>query len=334
MDGLTPQAHLEMSGRVRVLAPLPVALTFFTPEGERQWVPGWEPEYLHPLNGALDAGLTFRTQHHGELTLWLVSRCDLSAGEIEYVRITPDSRMGTVSIRCAATASGDTEATVTYKLTALSIAAEATLARFAAEFESMLASWEEMIAECLSKGGETADAARLEVLRGDITTLDVDAIVNAANEGLFGGGGVDGAVHRAAGPSLLAACRAVPEVRPAIRCPTGEARITPGFRLPARHVVHTAGPVWKGGSHAEADLLAMCYRNALTLAREQRLRSVAFAAISCGVYGYPVADAARIAVRETRAFLAGNDTPQRVVLVAFDEEIEDALRTALEEIPA
>src|SRR5688572_16092266 len=118
----------------------------------------------------------------------------------------------------------------------------------------------------------------VEVVRGDITTLDVDAIVNAANEGMLGGGGVDGAIHRAAGPELLAACRAVAEVRPGVRCPAGEARITPGFRLPARYVIHTAGPIWQGGTHGEANLLAGCYRNSLALARAHRLRSIAFPA--------------------------------------------------------
>src|SRR6186997_237953 len=111
----------------------------------------------------------------------------------------------------------------------------------------------------------------IEVIQGDITTLDVDAIVNAANERMLGGGGVDGAIHRAAGPELLEACRRVPEVRPGVRCPTGQSRITPGFRLPARFVIHTAGPVWRGGSCGEADLLASCYRSALALADEHRL---------------------------------------------------------------
>src|SRR5215216_5585529 len=110
--------------------------------------------------------------------------------------------------------------------------------------------------------------ARIDIVRGDITTLDVDAIVNAANEGMLGGGGVDGAIHRAAGPRLLDACRAVPEVRPGVRCPTGESRITPGFDLAARHVIHTVGPVWHGGGRGEAELLASCYRSALALARD------------------------------------------------------------------
>ena len=161
----------------------------------------------------------------------------------------------------------------------------------------------------------------LEVIRADITTLDVAAIVNAANERMLGGGGVDGAIHRAAGPELRAACQRVPEVRPGVRCPAGEARLTPGFRLPARFVIHTVGPVWRGGAHGEADLLASCYRHSLTLARERGARSIAFPAISCGIYGYPLEDAATIAVREVRAFLRQHDVPSRVVLVAFDDFI-------------
>ena len=169
----------------------------------------------------------------------------------------------------------------------------------------------------------------IEVVQGDITTLDVDAIVNAANEQMLGGGGVDGAIHRAAGPELVAACRTVAEVRPGVRCPTGEARLTPGFSLRARHVIHTVGPVWRGGSRGEPELLAQCYRNALGIARDQRLRSVAFPAISCGVYGYPIDAAATIAIREVQAFLEAHDLPERVLLVAFDEAILHALTTTL-----
>jgi O-acetyl-ADP-ribose deacetylase len=167
----------------------------------------------------------------------------------------------------------------------------------------------------------------VEVVRADITTLDVDAIVNAANERMLGGGGVDAAIHYAAGQELLEACWRVPEVRPGVRCPTGESRITPGFRLPARYVIHTVGPIWRGGTHGEPDLLASCYRSAMTLVREHELRSVAFPAISCGAYGYPVADAAAIAVREVRGF----DTvlPTRIVLVAFEDRVLTALRRAL-----
>src|SRR5688572_14337024 len=166
---------------------------------------------------------------------------------------------------------------------------------------------------------------RIEVVRGDITRLHVDAIVNAANERMLGGGGVDGAIHRAAGPYLLAACRQIPEVRPGIRCPTGEARLTPGFTLPARSVIHTVGPVWRGGAQGEAQLLASCYRRSLELARAERLRSIAFPAISCGVYGYPIDEAAEIAAREVRAFLDAHELPERVVLVAFDEHLYSVL---------
>ncbi len=146
----------------------------------------------------------------------------------------------------------------------------------------------------------------MRVEKADITTLPVDAIVNAANQRMLGGGGVDGAIHRAAGRELYEACLAVPEVRPGVRCPTGEARITPGFRLPAKWVVHTAGPVWYGGERGEAGLLAACYRNALALAADHACRSVAFPCISTGVYGYPIEAAAAIAVREVRSFLASH----------------------------
>ena len=171
--------------------------------------------------------------------------------------------------------------------------------------------------------------ARVDIVRGDITTLAVDAIVNAANERMLGGGGVDGAIHRAAGPQLLEACRAVPEVRPGVRCPTGEARLTPGFRLPARYVIHTAGPVWRGGTHGESDLLTDCYRNSLALAREHGLGSIAFPAISCGIYGYPLSDAAAIAVAAIREFQAAYDVPGHVLLVAFDTGTDVSLRKAL-----
>lgn len=154
----------------------------------------------------------------------------------------------------------------------------------------------------------------IEVAQADITTLAVDAIVNAANESLLGGGGVDGAIHRAAGPRLLAACRQLPETRPGVRCPTGESRITPGFDLPARFVIHTVGPIWRGGSHGEADLLATCYENCLNLAREHGVGSIAFPAISAGVYGYPLEAAARIAVESVRRVPW---RPERVVFCTF-----------------
>ena len=143
----------------------------------------------------------------------------------------------------------------------------------------------------------------IQIVQGDITTLAVDAIVNAANQVMLGGGGVDGAIHRAAGPELYEACLKVPEVRPGVRCPTGEARITPGFRLPAKFVIHTVGPVYRDGRHGEPDLLAACYRNSLDLAAEHACRSIAFPCISTGVYGYPIEEATRIAIREVRRFL-------------------------------
>ncbi len=164
---------------------------------------------------------------------------------------------------------------------------------------------------------------RLEVVTGDITRLAVDAIVNAANESLLGGGGVDGAIHRAAGPELLAHCRTLGG------CPTGEAKITPGFRLPAKHVIHTVGPVWHGGDRGEPQRLAACYRNCFRLAKEHGLASLAFPAISCGVYGYPREAAARIAAAECRQALADNPELEQVLLVAFDEAMAALLRQAI-----
>ena len=140
---------------------------------------------------------------------------------------------------------------------------------------------------------------RLRIVRGDLTTEAADAIVNAANQKMLGGGGVDGAIHRAAGPALLEACRAVPEVRPGVRCPTGEARITSGFELAARYVIHTVGPVYSGASR-DAVLLASAFRSSIELAMEHGVRTIAFPAISCGVYGYPVQDAARISAQVVR----------------------------------
>jgi O-acetyl-ADP-ribose deacetylase (regulator of RNase III) len=171
--------------------------------------------------------------------------------------------------------------------------------------------------------------ALVEVKLGDITKLDVDAIVNAANERLLGGGGVDGAIHRAAGPALLEACRAIAEVRPGVRCPTGEARLSPGFRLPARFVIHTVGPVWHGGGNGERELLASCYRNVLGLCAEQGFRSLAIPAISCGVYRFPLREAASIATTEiARARDAGNQL-EAITLVAFDAEMFEVLAEAV-----
>jgi len=168
----------------------------------------------------------------------------------------------------------------------------------------------------------------LEIVREDITALRVGAIVNAANETLLGGGGVDGAIHRAAGPELAEACRRLPEVSPGVRCPSGEVRITSGYKLAARFVIHTVGPVWRGGSHGEAEQLATCYRASLKLAADNDLRSIAFPAISCGAYGYPLRPACAVALRTTQAFLQHDRRLDRIVFVAFSEPVAAALRAA------
>ena len=168
----------------------------------------------------------------------------------------------------------------------------------------------------------------IQVISADITRLAVDVIVNAANPGLLGGGGVDGAIHRAAGPALLQACRALPESAPGVRCPTGEVRITPGFALPAPWVIHTVGPVWHGGTRHEAQLLERCHRNALQLLRERRLHTIAFPAISCGVYGYPAAQAAAVAVATLRdALVAADDID--VTLCCFSDAMRAVFQHAL-----
>jgi O-acetyl-ADP-ribose deacetylase len=165
--------------------------------------------------------------------------------------------------------------------------------------------------------------SRLVVATGNIVSQDVDAIVNAANTSLLGGGGVDGAIHRAAGPELLEACRTLGG------CPTGEARVTPGFRLKARHVIHTVGPVWRGGSRRERELLASAYQRSLELATNHGLRTLAFPSISTGAYGFPLHEAARIALETTARWLAANALPEVVTFVCFDDESHRAHETAL-----
>jgi O-acetyl-ADP-ribose deacetylase len=163
--------------------------------------------------------------------------------------------------------------------------------------------------------------AKLEAVVSDITSMQLDAIVNAANETLLGGGGVDGAIHRAAGPQLLAACQQLPQLRPGVRCQTGSAQITPGFALPARYVIHTVGPIWQGGHADEERLLASCYRSVIALAAHQQLAELAFPAISCGVYGFPKARACEIAVQTLRALPLDEQGIRKVYLVAFDQDM-------------
>ncbi len=166
-------------------------------------------------------------------------------------------------------------------------------------------------------------ASQIEINRGDITKLDVDAIVNAANATLLGGGGVDGAIHRAAGPELLMECRGLNGCRP------GEAKITRGYRLPARFVIHTVGPIWRGGKHSEPETLANCYRSSLQVAVENAIKTIAFPAISCGAYGYPILEAAQMAVKTTRELLANTNKIERVIFVLWGEEVYDAYRKLL-----
>ena len=165
---------------------------------------------------------------------------------------------------------------------------------------------------------------RIEILRGDITKVEVDAIVNAANMTLLGGGGVDGAIHRAAGPELLAECRTLGGCQP------GEAKMTRGYRLPARFVIHTVGPVWRDGKHGEAQTLANCYRNSLQLAAENEIRTIAFPAISCGAYGYPIEEATQIAFKTTREFFATSDVTQKVIFVVWGDDVYQAFASRLD----
>jgi len=171
---------------------------------------------------------------------------------------------------------------------------------------------------------EEVKKGRIQIARGDITKLDVDAIVNAANATLLGGGGVDGAIHRTAGPELLAECRTLGGCRP------GEAKITSGYDLPARFVIHTVGPIWRGGKDDEARTLANCYRNSLRLAVENEIKTLAFPAISCGAFGYPIDQAARVALKTTREFLAISSEVQKVIFVVWGEDVYDAYRNALQ----
>ena len=164
---------------------------------------------------------------------------------------------------------------------------------------------------------------KIEIVQGDITKLEVDAIVNAANTTLLGGGGVDGAIHRAAGPELLAECRTLGGCQP------GEAKITRGYRLPARFVIHTVGPVWRSGKRGEPETLANCYRNSLQAALENGIKTIAFPAISCGAYGYPIQQAAQIAVKTTREFLANENKIEKVIFVLWSNDIYEAYRELL-----
>ena len=167
---------------------------------------------------------------------------------------------------------------------------------------------------------------RLEIIEGDITQQRVDAIVNAANTTLLGGGGVDGAIHRAAGPGLLEECRKLGG------CPTGEARITKGYNLPAKWVIHTVGPVWRGGTHREDELLAQCYRNSLALAEKYSIKTIAFPSISTGAYRFPLERAVRIALKEIKDFLERNKTVEKIIIVCFEKKVYEAYISAVREM--
>ena len=169
-------------------------------------------------------------------------------------------------------------------------------------------------------------STQLKLIETDITRLSVDAIVNAANNSLLGGGGVDGAIHRAAGPELLAECRTLNG------CETGQAKITQGYRLPASYVIHTVGPIWRGGHNNEAALLAACYHNSLTLAAQHDVKTIAFPAISCGVYGYPIQKAATIAISTAKEFITTDSTIDTIYFVAFNAAIYETLESALKNV--
>ncbi len=176
------------------------------------------------------------------------------------------------------------------------------------------------------QGKREGAMAEIIIRTGDITAEHVDAIVNAANNSLLGGGGVDGAIHRAAGPELLAACV------PLGGCPTGQAKMTKGFQLPASYVIHTVGPVWRGGKQGEAELLRSCYQSSLQIAEDNGLKSIAFPAISCGVYGYPLQQACAIAIQTVRNFLKDCSSVQEVCFICFDATIEEAYREAMGQV--